>query len=163
MEYLKNLFFVLLALICVILDVSFFSFMAVAGATLLVSFTGSMVIAMYRKKEELIIYLLSIVLFFSIFSSLPPLIILINFLLIPYLANFIRNRFFPEPTIFTGLIYISVSLILFQLILLGYTRQLNLGMVAASGYFVLINAIAGIIIQGCYLFLRGQKSKEIKF
>lgn len=163
MEYLKNLLFVLLALACVLLDVSFFSFMAVAGATLLISFIGSMVIAMYRKKEELIVYLLSVVLFFSIFSSLPFPIIIINFLLIPYLANFIRNRFFLEPTIFTGLIYISVSLIIFQLILLCYTKQLNLDTLAASGYFILLNAVAGIIIQACYLFLRKQKIKEIKF
>ncbi|MCX6808251.1 MAG: hypothetical protein NTW50_01105 [Candidatus Berkelbacteria bacterium] len=154
MKLFRNILLVVLALSLVLLDVSFFVNFEVNGATFLSSFCVLVVLALVDNSKKYYIFSLALVLFFSLFTSLPLLVIALNFFLLPAFLNFIRLKFFPEPTPFTSLFYfISISVV-FEIIIMIYSGSWNSQALLALLYFVLINSAAGVFLFTMYRIIK---------
>jgi len=87
---------------------------------------------------------LAAVLFFALFSSLPLPIVFLNFFLLPVAVYYIKNTYFPEPTIISVIFYFTAATFLFDLIILIYAKEWNQAGYLALGYFTVLNSLAGV-------------------
>lgn len=144
MKIFYQISIIILAFILVILDVSFFSQLDIYGASVLFSFIAAILFALLDREKNYLFYLLAAVLFFTIFSSLPLPIIFLNFFLLPVAINYVKNTYFPEPTIISVVFYFFISAFIFDFVILIYAKEWNQAGYLALGYFTVLNSLAGI-------------------
>jgi hypothetical protein len=155
MRYFKFLIIGLVVFFLTFLDVSFFSFIDIYGATLLSSFTFLIIFCITDQthKEYIIVSLLT-VFFFSVFSSLPISAILIGFFVIPATVVFVRTHYLPEPNLGTSIIYFFISSFLLEGFFLIYAKSWNvLGFLTLS-WFIFINTFWGFWAYFFYLKIK---------
>ena len=142
----KNIGIVILALLLVFVDVCFFGFLPLGGISILSSFLVLVTFALLFDQEKFLIFALSLVIWLSIFSSLPTWVILAVYVLIPSTIVFLRKNYLPEPSIFIALFYFFVSTLLTGLFFMIDSMEWNDSSLALILFFSLINTIAGFII-----------------
>lgn len=142
---LKTISLVCLALALVLLDTSFFSFLSVNNASIILSFLVIVIFALKLSSSFYTITFFTII-FFTIFSSVPPWLIVLCFLILPSLVYYLRSSFLPEPSILSVPVYYMLLTSVFDILLLLYAKELNKQGLLSLCYFVLINTIAGIFI-----------------
>jgi hypothetical protein len=150
MKQIRNLIVVVSALVLVLLDVSFFVSIEVYGATILSALSVLLIMAMIDKTKSYYVFSLSLVLFYSIFTSLPLGIIIINFFVLPAMLNLVRVRFFPEPTTITAFFYLLGANLFFESVLMVYSGELNESGWLAFSYFVFLNTVFGLLLFYLY-------------
>ena len=155
----KKILLFLLAFIAVFVDVSFFSFWPVFGATLISSFVLVVIFSLFFEDQLFLIFSLSVVFFFAIFSSLPLWIIIVCFLLVPAFLLFVRRRYLPEPNFVIILIYLIIANLLFEMILITFFKEWNEKGLLALAYFVATNTLFGLI---CLALSRAKKPTTLK-
>lgn len=164
MNILLKILFIFAALFLTVLDVSFFSGLQIYGASLLISFVVLIIFALVGQQENWLVFSFGLIFSFAIFSSLPSIVLVINFFLVPAVINFVRRKYLPEPTLFSSISYFVVASLLFELMLVVYFREFDQQVALACSYFVVINSICGMILFGLYLKMRKKfVSSEIKF
>ncbi len=140
----------ILGLFLILLDVSFLSNFEIYGASILTSFLALVIFVIYDKTDDYIYFSLILILLFSIFSSLPLGVILVNFLILPVAMNIILQKYFPRPNNFTVLFYFIFATFVFDFVLLAWSGSWNAAGFLAVGYFTAINSVAGWIINYIY-------------
>lgn len=164
MNFIKGLVLTICALVLSLLDTSFFSAMPLFGATIISTFVFAMVLCVSKDQNILIYYSVSSVFFFSIFSSLPVWLIVVVFLLIPYILFFIRKKYFPKQSIPSSIPFFMAGTLIFSFILLVYNKQWDIDGVIVVIYFMIINSALGMGLY--YILARWEQDfgrKEIKF
>lgn len=164
MNYTKAILLVICAFVLSLLDTSFFSAMPLFGATIISAFVLALTLSMFDQVNVLLTYVISAILFFSVFSSLPIHFIVLGFFLIPYLILFIRKKYFPQSSVLSSIPFFVFGTLFFSLMLLLNNRQWNLDGLVVLIYFVLLNSAIGMGLY--YLIRKFQKDfsrKEIKF
>jgi len=146
MKQLKFLFYLLLGLLTVLLDVSFFSSFEIYGASILTSFIAMVVFAIRDNGDEYAYFGLLQVILFAVFSSLPLGVIALNFFLLPIGLNIVAKKYFPKPNNFTILFYLVATTFLFDFILLVWSSEWNAAGFLAVGYFTAINSMVGWLV-----------------
>lgn len=164
MIYIKYLILIAVSLVLSFLDISFFSFLDVYGATLLSSFIFLIIFTFVDKtKKDYIIVALSLVLSFSIFSSLPLFPIFINFFFIPAMISYLRRYYLPQPSLIVSVLYFLATTFIFEGVLLIYAKAWNNSGLLTFSWFIFINTVLGIIAYAFYLKVRRKfKTFEIK-
>lgn len=163
MSIFKKILLVCLALVTVLLDVSFFSTFEIYGATVISSLAILLTMAITDRNRNYLIYAFSLILFFTIFSSLPLIVIAIEFLALPAGLNYVMTRYFPRPRAATSPIYYLFGNFIFELVLMVYAKEYNQVGLLTLSYFVVLNSIFGVIF---YVLLEKVKNdfniEEIK-
>lgn len=155
MKYIRYATIIFISFLLTFIDVSFLSFLGVYGATILSSFLFVIIFSMTDKtKKDYIIAALSVVLFFSIFSSLPLFPIIAGFFLIPATIGYLRQHSFPEPSVLVSVVYFVISTALFEGMILLYLRAWNDEGFLAFGWFIFLNSFFGFISYAFYLKMR---------
>jgi hypothetical protein len=80
--------------------------------------------------------------------------LIVNFLLIPAVLNFVRKKYFPEPNSLTAFFYFVLSTFIFELVLMINFKEFDQQTFLALAYFVVQNTIAGVLIFAVYLAIR---------
>jgi len=147
MKPIHYILIIFLALVLVLLDVSFFSMFSWEDSTIIISYAVAITFALGSNEKKLIIFTASLVLLFAFLSSIPIWADLLLFFFYPYLLFYLRTKYLPTPSILTSLSYFAVSAIIFQLTfvspyLTGIKSQAALSLVT----FVILNSWAGYII-----------------
>ncbi|MEI7791884.1 MAG: hypothetical protein WCI57_00130 [Candidatus Berkelbacteria bacterium] len=145
MNIFKKILLVCLALATVLLDVSFFSAFEIYGATIISSLAVLLTMAITDRSRNYLIYVFSLILFFTIFSSLPLLVIALEFLALPVGLNYVMTRYFPRPKAVTSPVYYLFGNFIFELVLLVYSKEYNQAGLLTLSYFVVLNSILGVI------------------
>jgi len=148
MNTFKKIMLIVVALVTVLLDVSFFSSIEIYGATIILSLSILLTMAISDRSRDYLIYAFSLILFFTIFSSLPLIVIAIEFLLLPAGLNYVMIKYFPKPRPVTSPIYYIFGTLFFELVLLVYSKEFTESGLLTLSYFVVINSIVGVI---CYI------------
>ncbi|MFA4996027.1 MAG: hypothetical protein WC536_02710 [Patescibacteria group bacterium] len=160
----KSLFLVLLAFILSILDTSFFSFIPILGATIISSYITIINFSITGKTNDFLIFTISVIFFFSAFSSLPVWMIVLTFLLIPYLIHYVKNHFFPDPSAPFSIAFFMAGTFLFSLISLIYGKEWNMTGVILVSSFIFVNSLFGVFLY--YISRKIKKNftgKDINF
>ena len=161
MNYLKLLFLVFLSLLVTLLDVSFFSALPVAGATVVLSISMIVTWALTGKFEEFVVYSLGAIFFFAIFSSLSIWFLLFGFFLLPGLIVFLRKNYFPEPSLLIAFVYFLAFNILFFSSLLLFSGELFKAGASTVFYTsVLINSGAGFFLYSLSKTMKTRSHRE---
>jgi len=150
MKPIKFILFVFLGLILVLLDVSFFSFITVMGASIITSFLVLIMMAITDRKKDFAYFSLLLVLYFSIFSSLPLFLIGLNILILPLAMNFVMKKYFRSPNVYASSIYFFIASFVFEFSFLVWVGEWNLNGYMAVLSFVLINTMAGFLLNFLY-------------
>ncbi|MFA7253636.1 MAG: hypothetical protein WC107_03700 [Patescibacteria group bacterium] len=164
MKPINYFLLILLLLFSVILDVSFFSSLALNGASIMSAYLILMIGAVISKGRVFLVSLFAVTIFYSIFTSLPLFILLINFVIFPFFINFIRFRFFPKPALFSSLFYFVSAFALLFLVSLIYENSWDARAFSTMPYFVILNSAIGLIFYQIFLKAEAKlKVGEIKF
>lgn len=153
-HYLKKILIVILTFVMVLFDISLFSFWDLHGATVISSLVFILFLAMAAKSKTFLIPSLSALFFFSVFSSLPMLVLFLNFIILPAAVHFFRIRFFPEPNIFSSFFYFVAGSFCFEFVLLIFSGEWNQAGFLTLGYFILINSLFGLLCFLSYIVSR---------
>lgn len=154
MKQVKNIVLFALAAALVLFDVSFLSNFEVYGATILSSYSLLIIMSVLGGFNNFAYFSLSLVILFAVFSSLPIFLILLNFVGLPLLFNFVRHKYFHAPNRFTILIYLVIANFLFEAFVMIWLREFSPAGVLTVGYFTIINTVAGFLISLVYIYLR---------
>lgn len=150
MKLSKLLLYILLGLVLVIMDLTFFSYIEIYGASLITSLVVLTMLALSSKNDDYIYFGLILVILFSIFSSVPLFVIGLNFVLVPATINYVIKKYLPSPSTLTAVLYFIFVAFLFEFSLLVWSSEWSVVGFKAVGYFVMINAILGTIINVLY-------------
>jgi hypothetical protein len=164
MNYFKYVLVIIVAFLLSFLDISFFSFLDIYGATVLSSFIFLIIFTIVDKtKQDYLVVSLALVLFFIVLSSLPLIPLLINFFLIPAIINYVRKYYLREPTLFASIGYFFIACFIFELTLLIYARAWNATGFLTFAWFIFLNVFLSFISYAIYLKIRKNfSSLEIK-
>jgi len=160
----KSLFLVLLAFILSILDTSFFSFVPIFGATIISSYITIINFSITGKTNDFLTFAISVIFFFSAFSSLPVWMIVLVFLLVPYLIHYVKGHFFPDPSVPFSVAFFMAGTFLFSLISLVYGKEWNVTGIILMSSFIFINSLFGVFLY--YISRKVKKNftgKDINF
>lgn len=146
MTIFTYLFFGLLALVSTLLDISFFSFLPVGGASILTTFIILIILASFDLRYYSVIFSAFAVLFYTGLSSVPVYYIAIMFVAIPILVFYIRKRILFELSYFSFLSIIVGSTFLFEIIYLLIEFNFSSNTIYPALMFVLINSLFGIVL-----------------
>lgn len=155
MRIYAKICFVLLALFTTLFDVTYLTNFEVYGATVISTFLIALLLAFLHKGRNYLVFACAAVIFFAVFSSLPIILIMINFLALPALVRYIRQRFFPEPNLFFSLFYFLLGTLFFDLFFMLFAKEFSADGLVSVLSFVIINSISGVIIYT--LILRARK------
>jgi hypothetical protein len=164
MNWFRVIIFGFLALLLTLLDVTFFSNLSVYGATIITTFIVVVIFALDKKWESLILFSSFSFILYSVFSSVPVLVLVFIFYILPFFIHYLRKNYFRDVSAFFSIAYFVPSLFLFDLSLMIATKQWGVEAVLALCYFVIINSVFGIVIYAPILKLRSilTLEKEIK-
>ena len=162
MSYFKNIIIVVSSFLTVLFDVAFFSNFQFFEANILSTIGLIFSLAIFDKKGRwLLLCSLSSVFFFSILSSLPLWVILLDFLLLPVFLNLIRRRFFPEPNVFTMLFFSIPFLALVGTVILASATEFSFPVLKVLLAFVVANQVLVSCVTGFYLLVGSFYFKKI--
>lgn len=146
MKLLYYILIVFLAFFAVLLDTSFFSFLEVYYATVLISLGILISLPMLDIKKGTIIYATLLILFFTIFSSLQIWFIFVIFILIPLIVFYLNRRFaFDHSKILIILVFLLCTF-LFQFSLALVSQDFSTQAFVSIFSFMIINTIIGFLI-----------------
>jgi len=145
MRLFKAVLLLLGAVFLVLLDVSFFANLTFGGANIMSCFIFAILLSL-TLDEKYLVFIISSALALTFLSSLPVLTILLGMILLPAALRFLRESFFPEPTVLTFPIYIVSASLMFELLLVATAGEFSMAAVLPVVYFVLINSIAATAI-----------------
>lgn len=146
MRYLKFSLIIIIAMVLSFLDTAYFSFIELSGVSLIISYVVASTFALIGDNNRLTVLCMALVLFFSVFSSLPPWVVSIVFFVLPSLLYHIRSNYFPLPSVFASILFFAVATSLFEAILLIASKGFERSSIGVIGYFALYNTIAGVIM-----------------
>lgn len=158
---LQNLLILIAVFFLVLLDISFFSSMDLYGATLISSFAFLILLAITDKKSNYLFASSVCLLFFTIFSSLPIFLLLLDFLILPAIVNNIKRTYLPEPTVFTSFFYFFSASLFFEIILIGYLKGFDSDGLLTIGYFSILNAFLGVLLFTIYKAIKRYLTGEV--
>lgn len=144
MRLFKAVLLLLGAVFLVLLDVSFFANLTLGGANLMSCFIFAVLFSL-TLDEKYLIFIISSALALTFLSSLPVLTILLGMILLPAALRFLRESFFPEPTVLTFPIYIISASLIFELLLIATAGEFSAAAILPVFYFILINSIVATI------------------
>jgi hypothetical protein len=163
MKFWRYLFLAILALVLVLLDVSFFSNFQIHDGFMLSSFVILIIFSIVDNDNSYLYFACCLIFSLVALSSLEPGLLIINFLILPMVLNWIRHKFFPKPTIYTAILYIFISTMIFNLTALTIGHDFSTQSMVALFYFVGINTVLGFVIHGVYSYFHKRlDSGEIK-
>lgn len=146
MKLLYYIFILLLAFVSTLLDTSFFSFLEIYYATILISLGILISLPMLEIKKGTVIYATLLILFFTIFSSLQIWFLFLIFIIIPLIVFYLNRRFaFEHSKILIVLVFILCNF-LFQFSLAAVSQNFSTQAFISVISFTLINTISGILI-----------------
>lgn len=152
MTFLSILFVILLALVSSVLDTSFFSFFEFWYATIILSFQILIGFTILGLKNYLLLFAALIILFFSALSSLPPIYLIIIFLIFPFSLFYLKKRLPFEFNFFIIILFFLLINFIFQALLMILSMQFSSQAVTSIASFSLINTSVGIPMY--YIILR---------
>lgn len=160
----KNILIVLLALVLVLMDSSFFTLFAMNGISIISSFAALIIVALLNSRSNFIIFSLSLILFLTIFSSLSPIFIIFAFFVVPAAVLFLRQNYLPEPSIMFSLVYFVFGFVFLGSFLILYGNNLSVVLARLLLQFVALNSVTGLLFY--YLTIRSrnylQPGKQIR-
>ncbi|MFA5927423.1 MAG: hypothetical protein WCT32_03140 [Patescibacteria group bacterium] len=146
MRWIKYLLVGVLSLFLVMLDVTYFSSLPIKGATIFSSLVVVIVTALIWPLDPLLILISFLSVLFAIFSSLPIVLILIMFFLLPVALVFCRQRYLPGSSRFVVLVILIVTCLSTEMLMLIFFPEWSSEVATSIGYFVLINSIFGMAV-----------------
>lgn len=150
MNWKKNLFLSLFALILVLLDVSFFSAISLNGATIISTYVliiNFALISTPKNYHENFTFFEAVSLIgFSVFTSVPIIILFFAFFIVPAIIVFLRKNYFPMPSIINSAIFFLLSNIFFEFLFILNQKQMNQAGLELIAYFSIINTLFGVFI-----------------
>lgn len=164
MNYIKYPILIFISFVLVFIDISFFSFIGIFGATLLSSLIFLVIFSILNKdqKDDYIVAL-SMVLFFSIFSSLPLPIIFIGFFLLPFGIGYVRKHYFSEPSPIGSIPYFLMTNFIFEGVLILYVGDFSSSGLLMFSWFILLNTFFGFLLYSISQSVRNNLMRgEIK-
>lgn len=150
----KNILIVLLSLVLVLMDSSFFTLFAMNGISVISSFAALIIIALLNNRSNFIIFSLSLILFLTIFTSLSPLFIIFAFFVVPAVILFLRQNYLPEPSIMLSLVYFVFGFVFLGSFLILYGNNVSVVLGKLLLQFVALNSIAGVFFYYCSIRVR---------
>ena len=145
MKYLRLFILIVLAFFLALLDAAFFSFISLSGVTIIFSFLAAIIFALIGRFQDLAAITLALVIFFSVFASLPVWAIFICFFVLPSLLYYLRLVYFSGQSFLVSGLFFTLSTCAFELILLLHAKEWNSSGFTSLGFFTLYNTIAGMI------------------
>lgn len=146
MKLIYYFLLIALAFISTLLDTSFFSFLEIYYAIILISLGILISLPMLDIKKGTVIYATLLILFFTIFSSLQIWFLFLIFILIPLIVFYLNRRFaFEHSKILIVLVFILCNF-LFQFSLAAVSQNFSTQAFISVISFTLINTISGILI-----------------
>ncbi len=149
-SFFRTILASLIAFILVFLDVYFFSFLPLGGVPILSSFLVVLALAMTYKTDWFLSVSLSLVIFFSIFSSLPSFFILIIYIFIPLLVIFLRKSYFQEPSLFFSFFYFFPASLAAGLLVISGFNQISKTSLFLVLLFSMLNTVVGLAIYAIF-------------
>lgn len=146
MKFVYYIFILLLAFFSSLLDTSFFSFLEIYYATILISLAILISLPMLNVKKGTIIYATMLILFFTIFSSLAIWFLTLMFILIPLIVFYLNHRFaFDHSKLLIVIVFLFCNF-LFQFSLATINQDFSTQAFISVLSFTFINTIAGFIV-----------------
>lgn len=146
MKLLYYILILLLAFISSLLDTSFFSFLEIYYATILISLGILISLPMLNIKKGTVMFATFLILFFTIFSSLEIWFLFLIFISIPLIVFYLNRRFaFDHSKILIILVFLFCNF-LFQFSLAVVSQDFSIQAFISVISFTTINTIAGFII-----------------
>ncbi|MFA7244025.1 MAG: hypothetical protein WC080_01915 [Patescibacteria group bacterium] len=161
MTILTYIFLGITALIATLLDISYFSFLSVAGSSILLVFIIQLILAALDLKYYSIIFASFAVLFYAGLSSVPIQYILILFIIIPLLIFYLRQKIRFDLTYFSFLFIIVGSCAVFQILLIILELNFSIQSFLSALTFIVVNSLAGIVVFSIAKIV-AQKLKLVK-
>lgn len=162
MKIIKIIVLIAIALVSVVLDTSYFSSIEILGVSLLSSLIVLLIFSLVGAYQELIVFAIALTFLFAIFSSLPVWLILVVFLLVPAFFTYLRVTYLPEMSFFIAVIFLFLTCITFELILLFCIGEWSLEGLRQVIVFAVLNTVIGFILFSSVKHLRDSRIK-IKF
>jgi len=146
MKIFYYIFLILLAFCAVLLDTSFFSFLIIYNATILISLILLISMPLSGVRKGTVIYASFLILFFAVFSSLPVWFLLLQFMLIPLIVFYLNQRFALDQSKILVILAFVLCCVFFQLSLAVVSQDFSKQAFVSVISFTIINSIAGVII-----------------
>lgn len=150
MNWKKNLFLSLFALILVLLDISFFSAISLNGATIISTYILIINFALLTNPKDyhnnFTFFEVTSLIGFSVFSSVPITILFFAFFIVPAIIVFLRKNYFPMPSILNSVVFFFLSNIIFEFLFVLYQKQINQTGIELIAYFSIINTLFGVFV-----------------
>ena len=144
----NNLFLIGLALVLVFLDIAFFSFLDLYGGTIFLSLVTVILVSLFWGQQKTLVFGLSSMIFLTILSSLPLIVILVGFLFVPMFIAFLRQRVIPDLPVVGAVPIIVAPLVIFELCFIIVTGSYVASAFLTASFFVVLNATIGVWVYG---------------
>lgn len=151
MKTVVKILLIIVALLTTVLDTSFFSLIPIFGATIVSTFSVLLILSLFENRQNFLVFGLSSIVLFSIFSSVPIWFLVLIFLALPSIFTFIINNYFPKHSILPSFLYFFVMSFLFQGVLTLFFGQLGVVYLKIIGSFAIINCL---LTFTTYLFIK---------
>lgn len=146
MKLLKYLSLIILALLLTFADASFFSSLSFRNASIVSTLSLVLIFAFLGNSRIFFIFTFSVVIFFSVFSSIPIWLIFLIFFIMPSIFLFLRKSHLPIPSIPFSIVFFVLADFLFELSLLLTSGEWNSAAIKVLLWFVLLNVVFGTVI-----------------
>lgn len=146
MKIIYYLSIIALAFFSSLLDTSFFSFLEIYYATVLISLGILISLPMLDIKKGTVIYATLLILFFSVFSSLQIWFLFLIFILIPLIVFYFNRRFALDHSKILIILVFLLCNFLFQFGLAAVSQDFSTSAFISVVSFTIINTIAGVLI-----------------
>ncbi len=154
MNLINYIVIVLVAIVSVILDTSYFSFLEIWHATVLITFQILIVLAIIGFRQHLQFFAAIAILLYAIFSSVPLYFLIVAFLGIPLLVIYLKSKITYESNFPVILLSFLIINMVFQLGLVGATFNISAAAMTSVASFSLINTVAGLVIYYIVNYLK---------
>lgn len=166
MKWIKYTILFFTAIALTLLDTSFFPGLLIKNASIISSFQLMIIFAFLADTKMYLFFTGIVIIFFSIFSSLPVWVIFVLFFVLPGVIIYLRKGHLPLPSVFIALILFTIINFIFEIVLLLYFQEWSKSGFVSLYYFVIINTFFGVVLYYFFhLFLnlttRGGKIKNI--
>jgi len=154
MNLINYIVIVLVAIVSVILDTSYFSFLEIWHATVLITFQILIVLAIIGFRQHLQFFAAFAILLYAIFSSVPLYFLIVAFLGIPLLVIYLKSKITYESNFPVILLSFLIINMIFQLGLVGATFSISAAAMTSVASFSLINTVVGLVIYYIVNYLK---------
>lgn len=155
----KYLLLILLSFVLAMFDVSFFSFLDLYGGTIFLSIVATIMVGLFFEYDLTLTYGISAILFLTVFSSLPVLVMLVGFLAVPMIIAYLRKNYIPELPIIGAVPIIVGSLLLFEISFMIAVGAVSVDIITTALFFIVLNSTVGVFVYG--LILKQTKKHKI--